>query len=82
MQFSGTPIYMCQELFAKKVYNKSVDIFALGTMLYEVYTGIIPYYGLDPVDIKDKIMKDSRLPLKGDLTKPILEISKYYFIIS
>ena len=39
MQFSGTPIYMAQELFLKKSYDQSVDIFALGTLLYEIYTG-------------------------------------------
>jgi serine/threonine protein kinase len=52
MQFSGTPVYMSQELFMKKSYDETVDIFALGTLLYEVYAGEIPYGGLDPADIK------------------------------
>jgi serine/threonine protein kinase len=73
MQFSGTPVYMAQELFLKKSYDHSVDIFALGTLLYEIYTGEIPYYGLDPADIKDKILKDSNLPSKGNITKEVLE---------
>jgi serine/threonine protein kinase len=34
MQYSGTPTYMAQEMFLKKTYDISVDIFALGTMLY------------------------------------------------
>lgn len=38
-----------------------MDIFALGTLLFEVYTGEIPYNKLDPADIKDKLLKDSRL---------------------
>lgn len=69
MQFSGTPVYMAQELFLKKSYDQSVDIFALGTLLYEIYTGEIPYFGLDPADIKEKIMKDSNLPQKGNISK-------------
>lgn len=39
MQYSGTPTYMSPELFLKKAYDMSVDIFALGTMLYEIYSG-------------------------------------------
>jgi len=56
----------------KKSYDQSVDIFALGTLLYEVYTGEIPYYGMDPVDIKEKILKDSSLSSKGNLSKEVL----------
>lgn len=39
MQFSGTPVYMAQELFQKKSYDETVDIFALGTLLFEIYSG-------------------------------------------
>ena len=75
MQFSGTPVYMAQELFQKKSYDRTVDIFALGTLLYEVYSGEIPYNGLDPADIKDRILKDCRLQNKGEMTKPITDLS-------
>lgn len=67
-------MYMAQELFLKKSYNYSVDIFALGTLLYEIYTGEIPYYGYDPADIKDKILKDSNLLSKGNISKEVLEL--------
>lgn len=39
MQFSGTPTYMAQELFLKKGYDEKVDIFAFGTLMYELYSG-------------------------------------------
>lgn len=52
MQFCGTPTYMAQELFLKKAYDESVDIFALGTLFYELYAAEVPYAGLDPGDIK------------------------------
>ena len=53
----------------KKSYDQTVDVFALGTLLYEIYTGEIQYYGLDPSDIKDRIIKDSNLPSKGSISK-------------
>jgi serine/threonine protein kinase len=71
MQFSGTPIYMAQELFQKRAYSESVDIFALGTLLYELYSAEIPYHGLDPSDIKERILKESALPMKLALRKPV-----------
>lgn len=64
-------------MFMKKSYDMSVDIFALGTMLYEIYSGDIPYHGIDPSDIKDKVLKDSNLPYKIGMKKSIAQISKY-----
>jgi serine/threonine protein kinase len=75
MQFSGTPTYMAQELFLKRSYNQSVDVFALGTLIYEIYTGEVPYHGLDPADIKEKVLKDGNLPNKISVKKSISEIS-------
>lgn len=75
MQFSGTPTYMAPELFEKRAYNESVDVFALGTLLYELYAGEVPYHGLDPQDIKSKVVKDSTLPLKMSVKKPVFELS-------
>lgn len=56
----------------KKSYDLSVDVFALGTLIYEIYTGDIPYYGLDAGDIKDRILKDHSLPAKALISKQIL----------
>lgn len=55
MQFSGTPSYMAPELFKKKSYDEKVDVFAFGTLLWELVCREVPYDGLDPSDIKDKV---------------------------
>lgn len=67
-------------MFQKRAYNESVDVFALGTLLYELYAGEVPYQGLDPADIKDRILKDSNLPFKVNVKKSISEISTLTFI--
>lgn len=79
MQFSGTPVYMAQELFQKKSYDETVDIFALGTLMYEIYTNEIPYNGLDPATIKDKLLKDSSVS-HHSIDKATLELSNYLSI--
>lgn len=71
MQYSGTPTYMAPELHLKKAYGEQIDIFALGTMLYEIYCGEIPYHGLDPTDIRDRVLKDSSLSHNIGMKKSI-----------
>lgn len=63
-------------MFLKKSYDISVDIFALGTLLYEIYASEIPYHGIDPADIREKVLKDSSLPNKKSIKKSVLLISK------
>lgn len=48
MQFAGTAVYMAPELFQKRSYDETVDVFAFGTMLWELITREVPYDGLDP----------------------------------
>jgi len=63
MQYSGTPAYMALELFQKKGYDEKVDIFAFGTLLWELVTREVPYEGLDPDLIKKKLLEGAALPL-------------------
>lgn len=51
MQYAGTPTYMAPELFQKRSYDQSVDVFAFGSLLWEILCRRVPYDGLDPQDI-------------------------------
>jgi serine/threonine protein kinase len=51
MQFAGTPTYMAPELFQKRGYDGSVDVFAFGSMLWEILVREVPYAGWDAPDI-------------------------------
>ena len=62
MQYAGTPVYMAPELFQKRQYDESVDIFAFGTMLWELIWREVPNDGLDPADIRANV--ESGKPLK------------------
>ena len=41
--FCGTPLYISPELLMGANYDKQVDIWALGVMMYEFVTGKIPF---------------------------------------
>lgn len=53
---------MAPELFLKRTYDESVDIFAYGTLLWEILTREVPFDGLDVPDIRSKVEKEE--PLK------------------
>lgn len=63
MQFSGTPAYMAPELFQKRSYDETVDVFAFGSLLWELVAREVPYDGLDVADIRAKVEKEEQLKM-------------------
>ena len=61
MQYAGTPTYMAPELFQKRSYDQSVDVFAFGCLLWEIINREVPLDGLDPQDIAAKVIKGEKL---------------------
>ena len=51
----GTPPYMSPEHFKGKAVYAS-DVYAVGIMLYEMLTGILPYYDVNPAKIEELIL--------------------------
>lgn len=61
--YAGTVAYMAPEILNKKNYNEKVDIFAFGTLLWEILTRRIPFEGYDALQIKGFIIEGRELPL-------------------
>ena len=74
MQFAGTPTYMAPELFQKKHYDEKVDIFAFGTLLWELVQREVPYDGLDAGDIKQSLMSGQKLTVNPMVNRTIAQL--------
>ncbi|KAG9056824.1 camp-dependent protein kinase catalytic subunit [Serendipita sp. 407] len=54
----GTPDYLAPEIIQGKAYNKSVDWYALGVLIFEMLAGYPPFYteSTHPVHLYEKIL--------------------------
>ncbi|PVF96021.1 kinase-like protein [Serendipita vermifera] len=54
----GTPDYLAPEIIQGKAYNKSVDWYALGVLVFEMLAGYPPFYteSTHPVHLYEKIL--------------------------
>ncbi|KAG5373158.1 Serine/threonine-protein kinase YPK2/YKR2 [Yarrowia sp. C11] len=65
----GTPEYMSPEILLNKGYTKSVDWWTLGVLLYEMLTGLPPFYSDNHNKMYQRILKDPlRFPQGMDPT--------------
>jgi TM2 domain-containing membrane protein YozV len=67
----GTVHYMAPEIGAGK-YDRSVDIYALGVLLYEMLTGQLPFLGASPAEILMKHM--TALPELEHIDEPFRRV--------
>jgi len=69
----GTVHYMAPEIGAGS-YNRSIDIYALGVLLYEMLTGDVPFMGSSPAEILMKHMTVA--PEVSNIEEPFAHVVK------
>ena len=52
---SGTLLYMSPEILRGETASSASDVFSLGTLLYELWTGRHPFAGETPLDVFEAI---------------------------
>eukprot|EP00350_Pseudokeronopsis_sp_OXSARD2_P013446 CAMPEP_0170549884 /NCGR_PEP_ID=MMETSP0211-20121228/7994_1 /TAXON_ID=311385 /ORGANISM="Pseudokeronopsis sp., Strain OXSARD2" /LENGTH=198 /DNA_ID=CAMNT_0010856135 /DNA_START=895 /DNA_END=1491 /DNA_ORIENTATION=- len=56
--FCGSPEYMSPEMLKGRGHDKQLDYYCLGALLYEMLTGLPPYYSKDTNEMYKRIIND------------------------
>lgn len=73
----GSPAHMAPEIVEGKAYDERVDVFALGTVLYFLCTGRLPFEANNPATLLHKILEGqfvSASSLNENISAPLNEI--------
>ncbi|XP_027200210.2 serine/threonine-protein kinase Sgk2-like [Dermatophagoides pteronyssinus] len=54
--FCGTPEYLAPEVLRKEAYDRCVDWWCLGAVLFEMLNGLPPFYSRDNAEMSDNIL--------------------------
>jgi serine/threonine protein kinase len=74
---SGTLLYMPPEIFRGEIATSASDVFSLGAVFYELWTGSHPFAGETPLDVYEAIecrIVDAPSTLRADLPLEVDEL--------
>jgi len=73
----GTPDYIAPEVFSQKGYDKMVDWWSMGVIMFECLVGYPPFYAEDPLQTCRKIVhyrKYFKIPYDAKLSKDCADL--------
>ncbi len=76
----GIPEYYSPEMINQTGYNKSIDFWQLGILLYEMLVGFTPFIDSDPVKLFNKI-KNCKIKFPKHINKNAKTLIRHFLII-
>ncbi|XP_065891176.1 serine/threonine-protein kinase unc-51-like isoform X2 [Dysidea avara] len=68
----GSPLYMAPEVLLSKSYDAKVDLWSIGTIIYQCKYGKAPFTAQNPEALKKRYQKDKLIPVIEDGTSKVL----------
>jgi len=72
----GTPEYLAPEIILSKGYNKAVDWWALGVLVYEMAAGYPPFFADQPIQIYERIVS-GRVRFPSHFSADLKDLLRY-----
>ncbi|ERL92189.1 cAMP-dependent protein kinase catalytic subunit 1 [Dendroctonus ponderosae] len=76
----GTPEYLAPEIILSQGYNKSVDYWSYGVLLFEMNAGYAPFYAKDPMRLYEKIVA-GKFTFPAFFSKPLKDLLNNILIV-
>eukprot|EP00186_Timspurckia_oligopyrenoides_P000119 CAMPEP_0182443668 /NCGR_PEP_ID=MMETSP1172-20130603/2344_1 /TAXON_ID=708627 /ORGANISM="Timspurckia oligopyrenoides, Strain CCMP3278" /LENGTH=1106 /DNA_ID=CAMNT_0024639021 /DNA_START=28 /DNA_END=3348 /DNA_ORIENTATION=- len=71
----GTPYTMAPEIMEGEIYTPAADVYSFGIVLWEMWTGRVPFEGLKPIQLMFQVFSENARPniTPEDCFHPIVE---------
>jgi serine/threonine protein kinase len=67
----GTPYWMAPEVIEMTGSTATSDIWSVGCLIIELFTGAPPYFDLQPMSALYRIVQDNEVPLPDGITREL-----------
>lgn len=71
--YCGSPEYMCPEILKREGHNHMVDYYTMGALLYEMLTGLPPFYTNNKSEMTKRIL-ESELTYPSNLNPVVVNL--------